>query len=237
MIQEYVDLTLAINEMKKRPVVPPVEPRFVSPLKPPKKPEEHNLVSERLEIARDPHNKTPEQVFYILNVLGSTPRCKSEPYVDASGYVDPGTNRAVRGGIVELFPDKLYRMLVELEAEGKSEIASFLPHGRSFMVHKMEQFLSDVLPRFFSEQSKWSSFSRQLNLYGFSRCNSGPDAGSYFHELFLKGRPNLCNYMTRVGAPRGHPDRRKARLLDGGTDPDFYAMPLLKPQQPKARPK
>jgi hypothetical protein len=235
MIQEYMDLTHAINEMKKQPVLH-TESRFSSSSTTPKNTDERCLVSERNEIAMDPHNKTPEQVFYILNVLGSTLRSKSDPYIDASIYVDPGTNRAVRGGIVELFPDKLYRMLIELEAEGKSEIASFLPHGRSFMVHKMDEFLSEVLPRFFSEQSKWSSFSRQLNLYGFMRCNSGPDCGSYYHELFLKDRPNLCNYMRRVGAPKGC-DRRKVKLLEGGHDPDFNAMPSMKPPQHKMRSK
>lgn len=42
-----------------------------------------------------------------------------------------------------------------------------------------------------------TSFQRQLNLYGFKRVTSGPDKGSFFHELFLKERPDLCSIMFR----------------------------------------
>lgn len=34
-------------------------------------------------------------------------------------------------------------------------------------------------------------------MYGFQRVNSGPDQGSYFHDLFLKNRPDLCKMMLR----------------------------------------
>lgn len=232
MVHEYLKLTLAINEMKSRVTLAAPQsdvPCRSSPVPVPAESVQQGFVSERGQIAMDSSSKSPEQVFYILNVLGSTLRSKSDPYIDASVYTDPGTNRAVRGGIVELFPDKLYRMLMELEAEGRSDVASFLPHGRSFLVHKMDVFLREILPRFFSDQSKWSSFSRQLNLYGFLRCNSGPDCGSYYHELFLLNHPNLCNYMRRVGAPKGI-DRRRHKHPEG-KDPNFYEMPPLRPQQ------
>jgi HSF-type DNA-binding len=231
MVHEYLKLTLVINEMKSRATVAAQQPEALvraSPVEPVESLQQ-SFVSERSQIAMDSSSKSPEKVFYILNVLGSTLRSKSDPYIDASVYTDPGTNRAVRGGIVELFPDKLYRMLMELQAEGRSDVASFLPHGRSFIVHKMDVFLKEILPRFFSDQSKWSSFSRQLNLYGFLRCNSGPDCGSYYHELFLLNHPNLCNYMRRVGAPKGI-DRRRHKHPEG-KDPNFYEMPPLRPQQ------
>jgi hypothetical protein len=75
------------------------------------------------------------------------------------------------------------------------------------------------------------SFSRQLYLWGFFRVSSGPDAGAYWHELFLDGHDQLLRYMRRVGAPQEEKeDRRKARHRSG-SDPDFYAMkPLVRTQ-------
>ena len=36
-----------------------------------------------------------------------------------------------------------------------------------------------------------------MNLYGFRRLTQGADSGAYYHELFLKGRPQLCLRMQR----------------------------------------
>merc|ERR1712232_520 len=45
--------------------------------------------------------------------------------------------------------------------------------------------------------------TRQLRMYGFHRikgkCNV--DKNSYFHELFLRGRPGLCHGITRLDKP------------------------------------
>jgi len=130
---------------------------------------------------------------------------------------------------------------------------SFLPHGRAFQVHKVNKFLNKILPRYFRQQTKWKSFSRQLQLYGFVRVKSGRDAGAYYHELFLKGRPNLCHYMRRVNArSRGRhqqllqqqqhspssPAAAAAAALpaaDGDAeDPDFYSMPTPMPTSSSA---
>lgn len=70
---------------------------------------------------------------------------------------------------------------------------------------------------------QWSSFSRQLNLYGFLRITTGTDYGAYYHELFLRGRPDLHNFMRRVGKPHGL-DRRKHKLAEG-QDPNLYDLP------------
>jgi HSF-type DNA-binding len=46
------------------------------------------------------------------------------------------------------FPTKLHQCLTELEREGLGHIASFQPHGRCFLVHKQEEFVRQVLPRY-----------------------------------------------------------------------------------------
>ena len=57
-------------------------------------------------------------------------------------------------------------------------------------------FTTQVLPRF-SRQTKFLSFTRQLNLWGFKRITRGLDEGAYYHELFLPGRLDLSLKMTR----------------------------------------
>jgi hypothetical protein len=169
-------------------------------------------------------------VTQTLKALGSTLRRRSDLYVDVLKMPVPtatSTPARKNKAVAENFPEKLFRMLQDLEEEGQSEIASFLAHGRAFAVHDIERFIREVMPAYF-RQSKWSSFTRQLNLWGFLRTTSGPDAGGFYHELFLKGHPGLCTYMGRVGATTQGVDRRRRRSRvtqdRGASDPDFYSM-------------
>lgn len=102
-----------------------------------------------------------------------------------------------RKGRTGTFPQKLHQMLSDLERQGGgTDIASFLPHGRAFAIHKPRDFVKHVMPKYF-RMSRFSSFQRQLNLYDFQRITEGPDKGSYYHELFVQGRPILSTMMKR----------------------------------------
>jgi hypothetical protein len=192
------------------------------------------------------HTSTRSMLYYqvdkptdsteVFKVLGSSLRGKTDPYIDISELpVTAGHERhPIRGGVAEPFPQRLYFMLQDLEKkQGKSHIISFYPHGRAFAIHDMETFMDKILPKYFAKQGKLDSFVRQINLYGFARIHSGPDAGGYCHELFLKGRPDLFAYMQRPGASKGKNDRRKCkdRLLPV-LQPDFYAMKPIHLGQP-----
>ena len=79
------------------------------------------------------------------------------------------------------------------------------------------------------------SFTRQLYLWGFVRVSSGPDAGAFWHELFLDGHDQLLRYMRRVGAPQGAKEDRRKTKHRFGADPDFSAMePLRCTQHPSS---
>lgn len=70
-----------------------------------------------------------------------------------------------RKGRTGTFPQKLHQMLSELEGlEGGKEIASFLPHGRSFAIHKPRDFVKFVMTKYFVRMSRFSSFQRQVSL-------------------------------------------------------------------------
>lgn len=109
--------------------------------------------------------------------------------------------------IQETFPLKLYRMLHEVEKSGKQNIVSFLPHGKSFVVHKPKAFVEEVMPKYFTT-CRLASFQRQLNLYGFRRITEGREKGAYSHDYFLKGKRALCRKVkrqkTRVKATQHH---------------------------------
>ena len=94
------------------------------------------------------------------------------------------------------FPWKVYEMLENVDKEGLSNIVSWLPHGKSFRVHKEKEFVSDVMPKYFN-QSKFTSFTRQLYIYGFQKMPDGPDKGSFIHPKFIKEDKNLCLTMKR----------------------------------------
>lgn len=169
-----------------------------------------------------------KKIAQTLKALGTSLRSRYDPFIDCIDIEDPEedtASRRSRGGVSEHFPERLHRMLLDVEEEGKSGIVAFMPHGRAFAVIDEGKFVEEIMPKYF-KQSKWNSFARQLNLYGFVRMASGPDAGAYYHELFLKSRPSLCKYMRRVGVPQGQQDRRKCRpknVVDI-SEPSFYDM-------------
>ncbi|KAL7521480.1 hypothetical protein ACHAWX_006155 [Stephanocyclus meneghinianus] len=130
--------------------------------------------------------------------------------------------RGPRGGVYDPFPMKVHRMLDQTKAEGLASVVSWLEHGRAFKIHKPQVFTEVIMPRFFN-QSKYTSFQRQLNLYGFNRLSRGRDSGAYHHELFLRGKPALATRLLRQKVKgSGH---KTMRLLDD--EPDFYTMPPL----------
>ncbi|KAL3928554.1 MAG: hypothetical protein SGBAC_012601 [Bacillariaceae sp.] len=86
---------------------------------------------------------------------------------------------------------KLYDMLEGVEKSGDQHTVSWVESGRAFRVHKLDAFVEDIVPIYF-KQSKYKSFQRQLNFYGFTRVTSGPNTGAYYHPKFLKGQKTLC---------------------------------------------
>mmetsp|Transcript_1806 Transcript_1806/g.3262 ORF Transcript_1806/g.3262 Transcript_1806/m.3262 type:complete len:415 (-) Transcript_1806:252-1496(-) len=69
--------------------------------------------------------------------------------------------------------------------------------------------------------SKFESFTRQVNGWGFKRITQGPDINSYYHELFLQGMPHLIQWMKR--ATSSGLGKRKCRS-DPRDEPDFYEI-------------
>jgi HSF-type DNA-binding len=101
--------------------------------------------------------------------------------------------------------------------------AHSLSSSRCFVVHNKKEFVDKILCLWF-RQSKWASFQRQLNMYGFHRLSSGLDKGGYYHELFIQGSPQLARHIQRHKV-KGNGPRRPAQP---DAEPNFYAMPAAK---------
>jgi HSF-type DNA-binding len=94
----------------------------------------------------------------------------------AAGATNAESRRKGRSG---KFPHKLHQMLADLEQQDRRDIASFMPHGRAFAIHKPAEFTKDIMPKYF-RMSRFNSFQRQLNLYDFQRISEGHDKGAYY---------------------------------------------------------
>jgi len=95
------------------------------------------------------------------------------------------------------FPQKLMSVLDNDELQ---DIITWLPHGRAFIILQKKKFASDVMPVYF-KHSKFTSFTRKLNRWGFTRVPRGPETGSYYHKYFQRGNHHLCMQMHCQSKP------------------------------------
>jgi hypothetical protein len=115
----------------------------------------------------------------------------------------------------QTFPMKLHEILTNPEFE---DIISWLPHGRAWRIVRHKAFEERVIPLYF-RHGRYSSFARQVNGWGFRRITHGTDYNSYYHEMFLRGLPHLCEKMKRLASK----DEARVKNEDAPT-PDFYAL-------------
>ena len=66
------------------------------------------------------------------------------------------------------------------------------------------------MPLYFS-QTRYKSFQRQLNFYGFKRIKEGKNKGMYWNELFRRDKPEMCCAVTRsnLACPNGFGSRHQ----------------------------
>lgn len=138
-----------------------------------------------------------QQAFFqgsaALPMLGNS----ALPTPSALAHQQQDNRPICRVGAIEPFPEKLMRLLQEVEKAGQGDIISFINNGRGFAIHKPDAFFKTIVPLYF-RHSRLSSFKRQLNLYGFEQINIGPYRGGYYHEMFNRDQPELCRRMRRV---------------------------------------
>lgn len=127
---------------------------------------------------------------------------------------DAGKGKTELSRGFQSFPAKLHAILSNPNYQ---HIIRWMPHGRCWTIVDKYLLTTLLLPRYFAH-GKFESFNRSVNGWGFKRLlRDGPDKRGYYHECFLRGRPELTKLMTRLCNPG-------KRLPDKSGEPDFYEI-------------
>lgn len=112
--------------------------------------------------------------------------------------------RTGKRGVPQQFARRLYEML-QSEAKlasaspEKTPFISWSESGFAFRILDVDGFTSSVLPKYFRTK-KFSSFQRNLNLYGFTKVRRGPDTDMYAHQSFIRGKPELLLNLRKCSS-------------------------------------
>ncbi|KAK1740293.1 heat shock factor family protein [Skeletonema marinoi] len=129
----------------------------------------------------------------------AAPELKPAPYFyysDHSLEEDPDPLTPITAsGHVPTFPAKMHAILTN---PNLNDIVAWAPHGRSWTILKPRAFEVRILPKYF-EHSKFSSFVRQANGWGFRRLSSGNDRPGFVaisEEFPVPDRPLMREILV-----------------------------------------
>ncbi|KAL7539362.1 hypothetical protein ACHAXR_010326 [Thalassiosira sp. AJA248-18] len=91
------------------------------------------------------------------------------------------------------FPFKLYELLEYASISSHSSVISWNPDGRSFVIHSADTFMRTVVPKYF-KQTRYRSFTRQLNIWGFQNLGEG----GWLHPHFVRGDTAELRLIERL---------------------------------------
>ncbi|GFP83580.1 heat stress transcription factor a-8 [Phtheirospermum japonicum] len=105
--------------------------------------------------------------------------------------------KSVENGIsLPPFLVKCYEMVND---ESTDELISWSESNDSFIIWDESRFSSQLLPKYF-KHNNFSSFVRQLNIYGFKKIDT--DHWQFANEAFVKGHKHLLKNIYRRKQPQ-----------------------------------
>lgn len=124
------------------------------------------------------------------------------------------------------FAQKLFDVL---ESGHHSDIVTWLPGGKAFIVVDKKRFATEILPHYFKE-SQYTSFTRKLSRWKFKRIPRGQYIGAYYHKNFRRDNKDLCKLMSCSNSGKDCPKKDLNESDDDENNSDFpiIEMPTQK---------
>lgn len=165
------------------------------------------------------------------------PIAEASPYVDAatkrprSRSLDGSSDRSIERAPQPTFLTKLWKWLISNRSHSAIHWSS---DGAYLLIPDEAKLVSDVIPRLF-KQKDYSSFSRQLNIYGFRRIQQTKEqrtrgiqpSKTWQHEFLTRDSPfeDLSLVRRHATNHRNRPRVRKAAkriMVDGDDGPVLH---------------
>lgn len=220
------DIGVAVSEKKDAPPPPPPQEQSIGTRNPQPPVVGEAIITQLKSPEAKAHHAADQVTITITGSKDNNPRqaLPSDGLLQlapSSASMEDGKLVEIRKPVTETnFPMKLYDMLSNPD---NHHAIAWMPHGRAWKVRQKDVFMRTICPQYFA-QTKFESFIRQANGWGFRRIRKeGPDRNAYYHELFLRGKPELLEDMRRP-----LPGEKASQEV---VDPNFYNLPAL-PQMP-----
>ncbi|KAI8331105.1 HSF-type DNA-binding-domain-containing protein [Blakeslea trispora] len=148
------------------------------------------------------HRRSTSSDFPSSSLPTPTQLFNSQVTTVNSPLPPPPPNTTQRPAHTNTFVHKLYNMVMDSYYQ---HLISWAYAGSSFIVCNIMEFSRDVLPKHF-KHNNFSSFVRQLNMYGFHKVNKSPrghrtlaenQIWEFSHPKFLRNRPDLLDDIKR----------------------------------------
>jgi hypothetical protein len=106
------------------------------------------------------------------------------------------------------FAQKLFDVL---ESPYHTDVVKWLPGGKAFIVLDKRRFANEILPSYFKE-SQYTSFTRKLSRWKFTRVSRGPYMGAYYHKNFRRENRLMCKLMSCNNSKKSSDDDKDASV-------------------------
>lgn len=141
----------------------------------------------------------------VSSTSGGSPSSSPSLIAGVSGLVDDSKS----------FPLVLHAIVSD---ESSDKAIHWLPCGSRFVIANKDEFSSIILPHYFGGRgnassggatTKFTSFTRRLKRWNFSRVPSGREMGAYYHPDFKRGELGMARKIM-------YPVNNKGQQAGGG---------------------
>lgn len=155
-------------------------------------------------------NRTQSYDSKDLGSSVASPQGESTQELLDSAKVHSTAQIGVSQVLIPHFPTVLHQVLADTKnsSDEKGPIIRWLADGESWKVENWNAMRKQVLPRYFSDlrDENGSScgtidaFLHNIDAWGFEEIKTGPNAGAYCHNLFIRGAQKLSVKMRFSGS-------------------------------------